>query len=42
MGDHLIQIAGYITGVSIKGAIVVNLKNGKIRGMMKFKIFINV
>ena len=40
MGDHLIQIAGYITGVSIKGAIVVNLKNGKIRGMMKFKIFL--
>ena len=31
MGDHLIQIGGYITGVSIKGAIVVNLKNGKIK-----------
>ena len=42
MGDHLIQIAGDITGVSIKGAIVVNLENGKIWYMMKFKTFINV
>ena len=25
MSDHLIQIAGYITGVSIEGAIIVNL-----------------
>ena len=31
MGDHLIQIAGYITGVGIEGAIVVNLKNWKIK-----------
>ena len=42
MGDHLIKIAGYITSVSIKGAVVVNLKNGKIKCIMKFKIFINV
>ena len=42
MGEHLIQIAGYITGVSVKGAVVVNLKNGKIKCIMKFKIFINV
>ena len=42
MGDHLIQIAGYITGVSVKGAIIVNLEKGKIWHMMKFKTFINV
>ena len=42
MGDHLIQIAGYITGVSIKGAIVVNLKKGKLWRTMKLKIFINI
>ena len=29
MGDHLIKIAGYITSVSIKGAVVVNLKKWK-------------
>ena len=42
MGDHLIQIAGYITGVSVKGAIVVNLENQKIWRTMKFKTFIIV
>ena len=42
MGDHLIQIAGDITGVSIKGAIVVNLENGKIWRTMKFKTIIKI
>ena len=36
MGEHLIQIAVYITGVSIETGIIVNLYNKRTMHVMKF------